>query len=221
MLKTAHHIRPHRVIDQFTCACPREIGVPGGKPPTKTPANLREAIERSVPWWPGQVLTDGADHFTFHRDGVQGRLWLRRPRSSGRRAAVMSWVRLGYRPFEGLAAIRGRFAKPATSDIRANTGVIEGAEPTVLGLELARPAISPEVPTVVTEDLPGAWLESMLFNPGTVVKVWSELDALRCAEAEGPRASPHPVHLREYGRIRRGDNGCNDSRGNSQRRRAA
>ena len=52
-----------------------------------------------------------------------------------------------------------------------------------------------------SEDLPSAWL-ALLFNPGTVDKVWSELDALREAAAEEPSPSPHPRRLREYGRRR-------------------
>jgi hypothetical protein len=115
----------------------------------------------------------------------------------------MSRARLGYRPFEGLAAMRGQLAKSATVDICGNANRIETAEPTMLGLELAHPAASPEVPTVITEDLPGAWLELMLFNRGTIANVWSKLDAVRYAEAEGQRTSPHPVRLREYGRLRR------------------
>lgn len=64
-----------------------------------------------------------------------------------------------------------------------------------------RPAPSSRV---ISEDLPGAWLREMLFNSGAIEAAWSELDALREAEAEEPLPSPHPRRLREYGRCRRG-----------------
>jgi hypothetical protein len=123
----------------------------------------------------------------------------------------MSRARLGYRPFEELAALRSQFAKSATVYIRGNTNEAETAEPTMFRSESAHHAVSVEVPTVITEDLPGRWIEEMLFNKGTGGRVWSELDALRAAEATNPPRSPHPIRLREYGRIQRIDNAPKDA----------
>jgi|SRR5579863_4004467 len=131
----------------------------------------------------------------------------------------MNWARMDYRPFAKLAALRDQLAKSAAVDIGMTPNGIETAEQTTTVPEFARPCVSGEVTTVITEDLPGRWIEEMLFNPGAVSSVWSELDALREAAWKNPPPSPHPLQLRKYGRIDRSD--CGDRDGNYQGRRAA
>jgi len=107
----------------------------------------------------------------------------------------MRRARFDHRPFETLVALRESLTRSAAIHHRPEAPKQEGAGTA----RLPAPSV---IPQVITEDLPGAWIESMLFNPGSNSKVWSEMDALRYADAEEPRTSPHPRRLREYGRRR-------------------
>lgn len=63
-MSDARNPRIHLPVDGIWRISQRQIATkvedPALKPPT---SNLREAVERNSPWWPDEVITDGADHF--------------------------------------------------------------------------------------------------------------------------------------------------------------
>ena len=66
MSTTPSYRQPPRAAEHFTLIRQRLSEIRGENVTAKiTPTNLPETIERGVPWWPEQVITDGADHFAF------------------------------------------------------------------------------------------------------------------------------------------------------------
>jgi hypothetical protein len=100
----------------------------------------------------------------------------------------MTSLGLRYRPFERLAlTAQSRATEQRPRNNSATTRPVTGRH-TVLA---------------VTEDLPGIWVENMLFNMGTRVRVTSNADALRRMDAISPPASPHPYRFPAFRRPRR------------------
>lgn len=120
----------------------------------------------------------------------------------------MSFTPLHHRPFEGLSTMcSSRAGGGHTVASTRAAGVPSGAGNGVTTGETPAPS------AVITEDLPAAWIERMLFNPDTPVEAWSEMDALRQAQWRNPPPSPHPLRPRRANRRRLlPENGCGRQR---------